>query len=66
MKSSTDFALYFVAKWKDGQFPKANPGNMVVNYDQINHAYDIAADDMDEFIEWVAENWQSYNLNHSS
>jgi len=55
----TDFSVYFVAKWKDGQMPKAASGNTVVNYDQTNHAYDIAAEDMPAFIEWVANTWQS-------
>ena len=61
MTRSTDFSAYFVAKWKDGQLPKAADGNTVVNYDQTSHAYDIAADDMPEFVEWVANNWQSDN-----
>jgi hypothetical protein len=61
MTRSTDFSAYFVAKWKDGAFPKAVDGNTVVNYDQTNHAYDIAAEDMAAFVEWVADNWQSDN-----
>ena len=53
-----DFSAYFVARWNDGQMPKARPGNTVVSYDQTNSAYDIAEDDMAEFIEWVAQNWE--------
>jgi hypothetical protein len=60
-RRSTDFSAYFVAKWKCGQMPKAVEGNTVVDYDQTNHAYDISADDMAEFVEWVANNWQSDN-----
>ena len=58
-RRSTDFSAYFVAKWRCGQMPKAVEGNTVVHYDQTNHAYDISADDMAEFVEWVANNWQS-------
>lgn len=53
------FSCDFVATWKDGQMPRAAAGNVVVNYDQTNHAYEIDDDDMDDFIEWVADNWQS-------
>ena len=59
MSRNTDFTAYFVAKWKDGQFPKCKDGNTIVQYDQTSHAYDIASDDMEEFIEWVADTWQT-------
>ena len=58
-RRSTDFSAYFVARWTDGQMPKAVEGNTVVNYDQTNHAYDIHADDMPDFLEWVANNWET-------
>jgi hypothetical protein len=61
MARSTDFSAYFIAKWRDGAMPKAREGNTIVNFDQTNHAYDVAADDMAEFVEWVADNWQSDN-----
>lgn len=54
-----DFSARFVAKWKDGQMPKGKPGNTVVNYDQNNHAYDIAPEDMPDFLEWVANTWDN-------
>jgi hypothetical protein len=60
-RRSTDFSAYFVAEWTCGQMPKAVEGNTVVNYDQTNHAYDISADYMADFLEWVANNWQSEN-----
>jgi hypothetical protein len=61
MTRRADFSTYFVAKWRDGAMPKARKGNIVVNHDQTNHAYDIAADDMTDFIEWVADKWESDN-----
>jgi hypothetical protein len=57
MTRSTDFSAYFVAKWNDGQMPKARPGNTVVSYNQSNVAYDIADSDMPDFVEWVAWEW---------
>ena len=65
-RRSTDFSAYFVAKWTDGQMPTAHgrrakviEGNTVVHHDQTNRAYDIAADDMVDFLDWVANNWQT-------
>jgi hypothetical protein len=61
-RRSTDFSAYFVAKWTDGQMPKAVEGNTVVNYDQTKHAaYDIASEDMVDFLEWVANTWETDN-----
>lgn len=61
MTRMIDFAVFHIASWKDGAFPKARPGNTVVKYDQTNRAYDVDADDMAAFIEWVAQNWESDN-----
>ena len=61
MTHSTDFSAYFVAKWKAGQMPQASSGNVIVDYDQTSHAYRIAREDMADFLEWVAINWQTDN-----
>lgn len=58
MTRGTNFSAYFVAQWKDGQMQKARPGNTVVTYDQSNLAYDLSAQDMPEFVEWVAQTWE--------
>jgi hypothetical protein len=61
MTRSADFSAYFVTRWRDGAMPRGRIGNTIVNCDQSNIAYDIAADDMTDFIEWVANNWESDN-----
>ena len=54
----TDFALYHKGTWRDGELPKISGATYVVNYDQRNRAYHIQKDEYDEFIEWVAQNWE--------
>jgi hypothetical protein len=68
-RRSTDFSAYFVAKWTDGQMPTAHgrrakviEGNTVVRHDETNHAYDIAADDMADFLDWVANTWETDHM----
>ena len=61
MTRSKDFSAYFVAHWKAGQMPQAGADNVIVNYDQTNHAYRISREDMADFLEWVAITWQTDN-----
>ena len=55
----TDFALNHEGKWRDGEAPKISGATYVVSYDQTNHAYHIKKSDYDQFVEWVAENWET-------
>jgi len=55
----TDFALYHEGKWRDGEMPKISGATYIVNYDQTNQAYHIKKSDYDDFIEWVASNWET-------
>ena len=58
----TDFALYFEGKWRDGQLPKIKGATYIVSYDQTNTAYHIEKDKYDDFIEWVAVQWETGDL----
>lgn len=53
----TNFATRFEGKWKDGQLPKTE-GNVVVSYDQSNYSYTVKPSEMNDFVEWVAQNWE--------
>jgi hypothetical protein len=60
MRRSRDFGWAFVAKWRQGEMPRAREGNTVVaDHDGNFLAYDIEPDAMAEFVEWVAANWES-------
>ena len=47
--------------WREGSFPRATAGDLVVSYDQKHHAYRIEAEDHAEFLEWVAGQWEIDN-----
>jgi len=55
----TDFALNHEGKWRDGEAPKISGATYVVSYDQTNQAYHIDKSDYDDFVEWVADTWQT-------
>ena len=55
----TDFALYHEGKWRDGEASKISGATYVVSYDTTNQAYHIDKSDYDDFVEWVALNWQT-------
>ena len=54
----TDFANNFTAKFRDGAFPDMKGATAIVNYDQNNFCYDVTAEEMPAFIEWVALQWE--------
>lgn len=54
----TDFALYHEGNWRDGEMPKISGATYIVNYDQRNRAYYVQKDEYEDFIEWVAQNWE--------
>lgn len=62
----TDFALYHVGDWRNGEAPKLRTATYVVNYDQRNRAYQIDRDQYDDFIQWVAEKWELENEPHDT
>ena len=55
----TDFALNHEGKWRDGEASKISGATYVVSYDQTNQAYHIDKSDYDDFVEWVAVNWET-------
>ena len=58
MKRYTDFALYHEGTWRAGEMPKVSGATYVVAYDTRYRAYHIQKDEYEEFIEWVAQNWE--------
>ena len=50
----TNFALYHKADWRDGEMPKAEGATIIVSQDTRHRAYDVPADEVDAFYEWVA------------
>lgn len=52
----TNFAHYACGFWRDGQMPAITPV-FIVSYDQKNHAYQVARDEYDAFVQWVAQTW---------
>ncbi len=62
----TDFGLYCVGSWRDGQPEKVEMQTYIVSYDGRNWAYTIYKDKYDSFLSWVASNfvddiWQDEN-----
>lgn len=59
----TDFALYHLKSWKAGEMqPDLDATQVVVvDYDQTKRAYEVRPSDMEDFIEWVSDNWGGDN-----
>lgn len=57
----TDFALYHVADWRDGGMPKPDGATHIVSHDTRHRAYDVPADEVDDFYEWVAHTFSGDN-----
>lgn len=55
----TDFGLYHEGTWRDGEAAKISGATYVVNFDQRNRAYHIGRDQYDDFVEWVAQTWET-------
>ncbi len=55
----TDFSVFFASRWRDGEAPKAKPGQIVINHDQKSLAYDLGAADLPAFTEWAAITWET-------
>jgi hypothetical protein len=49
-----DFALYHKAEWRDGGMPKTAGATHIVSHDTRHRAYDVPADQVEEFYQWVA------------
>lgn len=49
----------FCGSWKDGQMKKSVYSYAVVSYDQRNCSYLIESESIDEFKEWVCDEWSS-------
>lgn len=58
----TDFAIFFEGSWRDGQPAADTHATYVVWYDQKHTAYRVARRDYDDFIEWVAVQWETSDL----
>ena len=57
----TDFALDHKADWRDGEMPKTEGATHIVSHDTRHRAYDVPADQVEEFYEWVAGVFASDN-----
>ena len=57
----TDFALYHVGDWRDGQGPNIKTAIYVVSHDQHNYAYQVDMGEYEAFADWVAIQWASEN-----
>ena len=49
----------FCGSWKDGQMKKSIYSYAVVSFDQRNCSYLIKSDSIDEFKEWVCDEWST-------
>lgn len=53
----TDFSMYYTSDWRSGQMPKSK--GAIVSHDTRHFCYDIAHEDQNEFLEWVAITWSN-------
>lgn len=57
----TNFAMFHTADWRDGGMPKTAGATHVVSHDTRHRAYNVPADQIGEFYEWVAGAFASDN-----
>jgi len=57
----TDFALYHTADWRNGNAPKTAGATHIVSQDTRHRAYDVPADEVGAFYEWVAMTFSGDN-----
>ena len=50
----TAIGFHHRADWRDGAVPKTEGATHIVSHDTRHRAYDVPADQVEEFIEWLA------------
>lgn len=51
----TNFALCYKAIWRNGEVPETKGATHIVTHDTRCLAYDVPADEIDAFREWIAQ-----------